>query len=262
LQENDAPLAANADSGRVSDTNRRRVDKPQRLRADEDATIVGMTSAATRITILGMQGSGKGTQGARLAGRLNVPLISIGPLLRERSFDSDERAELIRVRIEAGALVDEWIVNQTLAERLSDVRARRGFVLDGYPRKLGQDRTLATMLEALSVPTRLELALYLRIDLETALDRIARRLVCEKCHIPTSTDAAREGAPCPRRCGGLVQRRADDTDLGAVTQRIATYLNETAPIVEAYRAEGILTEIDADQPTEDVFNEVISAVHQ
>lgn len=141
---------------------------------------------------MGRQASGKGTQGERLAHDLSVPRIEIGAIVRERGLIDDEVGRKIAEQSEAGVLVDESFVVQTLADRLAR-EPTRGFVLDGFPRQGTQVETLDAMLARLGV--RLDAPVHLMIDEELARQRLADRLVCPDCKRTTSVASAHLGGP-------------------------------------------------------------------
>lgn len=163
----------------------------------------------------------------------------------------------IRASRDAGGLVEDWIVHQVLEAQLRQPGISKGFVLDGYPRKEGQDAALVEMLAKLPSPAQLDHVVYLAIDRETALRRLKRRLICDRCDLPSTIDEALEGAPCIAECGGRMRKRLDDQDPSAVQRRLSMYESVTLPLTRAYSGQGILVTIDASQSIDSVLYELI-----
>ena len=128
------------------------------------------------LILLGAPGSGKGTQGDRLAERLGAPRISTGDLLREAVREGTPLGAKARGFMEAGELVPDDLVNSLLAERLRRDDARKGFLLDGYPRNLEQAGSLETLLE--EDGRSVARVLYLEVHEGEVQQRLARRRVC------------------------------------------------------------------------------------
>jgi adenylate kinase len=209
-----------------------------------------------RIAIMGIQGSGKGVQGDRLASDLCVPRIVIGDVIRERARVDDEVGREIADQMGRGELVAEPVVVQALAVRLA-LRPEDGFVLDGFPRSGTQVGTLDAMLGRLGA--QLDVAIHLEIDEQTARSRMADRLVCSVCNAPTSRRRVGTGDPCPLdSCVGTVVPRTDDQDSVAVDTRLAEFYALTVPVIDEYRQTGRLIEIEATRDEDAVYDEMRS----
>jgi adenylate kinase len=207
-----------------------------------------------RLTLIGLPCSGKGTYGPALADRFGVPRIVISDLMRLRAGVGDEVSEHIIRRIQEGKLVDDFIVTQTLVERLAEADARSGFVLDGYPRRSEQGDTLQRALAALPEACKLDAAIHLDIALEESRRRLSARLVCGTCGRSTNASITRSAGPCPAPgCHGTVTPRDDDVDPAAVDERLRTYVGETSPLLDYYRDSGLLIEFNAEGDTDVVL---------
>ena len=182
-----------------------------------------------RVVMLGRQGSGKGTQGVQLARLLVVPHISVGDVLREAARSRSPAGRRARDTMERGELVEDELVVSLVAERLAapDVRSG-GFVLDGFPRTVEQ----AGVLEGILADTALDRAVVIDVPLEVARARLLARRVCTGCGRIYSVERARglETWTCGA-CGGVVQRRADDTE-EAVTRRLTLHDQQTKPLLD------------------------------
>jgi adenylate kinase len=217
-------------------------------------------ACGVRVTLMGIQTSGKGSQGKRLASELRVPYIEISNVLRERAAIKDETGRAIAVHLRMGELVPDSVVTQVLALRLaksSDV----GFVLDGYPRQGTQVDTLDAMLYRLGV--QLDAPVHLALSVDQARRRIADRLVCGTCGRSTSRTMARANERCPdTACDGVVTQRSDDQDPEVVERRISDFLELTMPIIAAYRESKRLIEIDADRDPELVYADLLTVLQR
>jgi len=195
----------------------------------------------TRFTIIGPQGSGKGTQAKFLAERLGVRHVSTGDMFRHHVSQGTELGKQVDVLLKAGSLVPDEVTNMMITERLVKPDVAPGFVLDGYPRNVVQAEFLGTI--ALEVQ-----AIELQLTDAEAVRRIAGRRVCQKCGANFHLEFAppRVADACDS-CGGELVQRADDTE-AAVRARLATYHRETEPLLTYYRSRGTLTVVDGAPP--------------
>lgn len=177
-----------------------------------------------RIVLLGVPGSGKGTQAALLVKELDVPHISTGELLRAAVKAGTLLGQKAKKVIDRGELVSDDIMVGLLEERLSEPDVKRGFILDGYPRNVAQAKDLDELLERMGQPV--EEALQIDVDVEKVIARIARR-------------AAEEG-------------RSDDSE-EVVRKRMEVYEEQTAPVVDYYARRGLLSRVLGEGSIEEVF---------
>src|SRR5580698_5589500 len=201
-----------------------------------------------RIVLLGAPGAGKGTQSQRLVERLGIPQISTGDLLRSAVARGTELGRQAREAMEGGRLVDDSLVLGMIRERLGERDARRGFILDGFPRNLAQAHALERLLEQLRQP--LDAVVQLEVDYRELVRRISGRRTCADCgrvfNLLTSPPAASASQLCPKTGAPhrLVQR-PDDNE-ATVAERLRVYDEKTRPLVDFYRARGLLKVIDAE----------------
>ena len=184
-----------------------------------------------RLVLLGAPGSGKGTQAARLKEHLQVPHISTGDLLRAEVAAGSPLGVQAREVMARGDLVSDDILLGMLKDRFSRDDTRAGFILDGYPRNLAQAAALDRLLQDLG--QKFDAAIQLAVDNEQIIERLAGR-------------AAAEG-------------RADDTP-DSVRHRLNVYDEQTAPVIEFYRAQGQLTVVDGVGSLDEVFNRIVEAL--
>jgi len=168
-----------------------------------------------RLLIVGPQGSGKGTQGVRIAESLGIPVVSTGDVFRANVAQGTELGQQVKSIIDAGQLVPDELTSAVVRDRLAQPDASGGFLLDGYPRNLAQVQHLDAFLEGRG--ESLDAVLVLAVPRDESIARLHKR-------------AAEQG-------------RADDTN-EVIAARLAIYETETAPILAVYGSRGIVDEID------------------
>ncbi len=217
-------------------------------------TVGEVVSVVAKILVLGRQGAGKGTQAARLAARFGVPHLSTGDCFRRAVASGSELGRTVKAYMERGDLVPDRLVCDVVAACLGEPRARRGFVLDGFPRTAAQARALFTMVE----PDGLDVAVDLDVPVAEVMERMLRRRVCRSCGGPAV--APKPGvAEVDCDCGGTAVCRDDDTP-EAIRRRLALYEHETVPVLDLCRSRGILVHVDGLGSTDEVTARVVDAV--
>jgi adenylate kinase len=215
-----------------------------------------------RIVLLGAPGSGKGTQSQRLVQRLGIPQISTGDLLRAAVAKGTELGRQAQEAMDGGRLVDDSLVLGMIRERLREPDARRGFILDGFPRNLAQAHALDHLLEALRQP--LDAVVQLDVDYGEIVRRISGRRTCADCgrvfNLLTSAPQRGANARCPvsGEPHRLVQR-PDDNE-ATVTERLRVYDEKTRPLIDFYRARGLLRVINAEGEVDTVTRRLAQAL--
>lgn len=206
---------------------------------------------ATYIILLGMQGAGKGTQAAVLSKRLGVPHVTTGGLFRAMEGQDSDLARQIQAIMKRGDLVPDDITVAVVRQRLAAPDAAAGAIFDGFPRTLPQAQALDELLAELGA--EVSLAPLLTLDRDEAIARISARWECTLD--PTHVYNMRTNPPkVPGICdidGAPLRQRPDDTP-EAAAKRIDTFFEKTAPLLDYYRARGILHEVDAAQSIEAV----------
>ena len=198
-----------------------------------------------RLVLLGAPGSGKGTQAQRLQARHGLPQVSTGDLLREAVAENTELGRAAKTVMDAGRLVDDATMLGIIRERLARPDVERGFILDGFPRTIGQAEGLAALLDDLGQP--LDAVVLFEIDPVVLEKRLAGRRTCRRCgrvfHVdsnpPRPGELCADGAP-----HDLFQRPDDDEK--TVRERLAVYRERTQPLIDYYSKRGLLRRIDAD----------------
>jgi len=206
------------------------------------------------VLILGAPGAGKGTQSRRLTEEFGIEHVTTGDALRgNKGMDIshlDLEYDTPGEYMDAGELVPDPVVNEIVKKALQEAD---GYVLDGYPRNESQTEYLDSI-------TDLDVVLYLDVAEEELVRRLTGRRVCEDCgatyHV--DFDPPEEAGVCDE-CGGTLYQREDDTEETA-RERIRVYEENTAPVVEYFREEGVLAEIDGEQTPDEVWDGVRDAV--
>jgi adenylate kinase len=208
-----------------------------------------------RLIVFGRQGAGKGTQASRLAEAHGIPHISTGDMLRAAVKEGTEFGRRAKEIMDAGQLVSDDVMLGLVSERLSQPDARPGWLLDGFPRTAGQ----AEDLQELVSPGGITLAVNLEVPEDVVVERISSRRVCTECGtIYTATDGSATTGTC-EKCGGAVVQRDDDTE-DAVRKRLATYNEQTAPLLAWFDGQGLLATVDGVGDPDEVAGRVAEAV--
>jgi adenylate kinase len=206
-----------------------------------------------RLVLLGKQGAGKGTQAGALADHYGVVHLSTGEIFRAQASLGTAFGLEAKRYMDSGDLVPDEIVVGVIEEcivpggPLGD-----GFVLDGFPRTLHQAKELDRVIAG----SPLHLVIDLDVPREIVFDRIAGRRVCESCQRVYHVNLPPEHGWVCDTCGGDVRQRDDDTE-DAVERRLELYERETVPIVDYYRALGLLTVVDGVGEGDEVFDRLL-----
>jgi len=213
-----------------------------------------------RIVLLGAPGSGKGTQGHRLAAQYKIPEISTGDLLREAVAAGTPLGRAAKAVMDAGQLVSDEIVLGVIRERLGKADARKGFILDGFPRNDAQAEQLDEILDQLGQP--IDLAVVIHVDVDMILQRLLGRRTCVSCGTSFNIFSAppRMDDSCDE-CGGRLKRRADDNE-ETIGNRLRIYETQTAPVIERYREQKRLRVVQGIGEIETVFKAVKKVIEE
>ena len=199
-----------------------------------------------RIILLGAPGAGKGTQADSIKGKYPVAHISTGDILRANVKAGTELGKSAKEYMDAGKLVPDEVIIGMMEKRLQEADCKDGFLLDGFPRTIGQAEALDVMLAKLGI--KLDAVVSLAIDDDTVVGRLTARRVCRQCGEIYNTvlkPAAKEGV-CDKCGGGLIIRKDDEPE--TVRDRLKTYHEQTEPLKDFYAQRGKLVSVD-NQPT-------------
>ncbi|MDQ3752611.1 MAG: adenylate kinase [Actinomycetota bacterium] len=207
-----------------------------------------------RLVIFGPQGAGKGTQGSLISEEWGIPAISTGDIFRWKIAQGTELGRAVKEYVDNGDLVPDRLTVRLVRDRLAQEDTASGWLLDGFPRNIGQAEALDKLTADLG--TALDAALLLDVPEEVSLHRILGRTVCSGCGRPYHVDVPpREDAICDV-CGGEVVERSDDNDKEAVRRRLRTYYDETAPLADFYEEHGLLRRIDGNGSPDEIFQRI------
>lgn len=215
----------------------------------------GPDEGPCRVVILGPQGAGKGTQGARLATRLGIPAVSTGDIFRANVGGDTELGRTARTYMDAGELVPDEVTVAMVADRLGEPDAADGFLLDGFPRNRAQAGALADILRERG--TALDTVIELTLSDEKIIQRLSGRRVDTRdgrvWHVESDPPPQDEVA-----AGRIVQR--DDDRPEPIARRLAIFREQTSPLVGYYRGEGLLVSIDGGGSVEEVAGRIDTAL--
>jgi adenylate kinase len=211
-----------------------------------------------RLVLFGGPGSGKGTQGAFLSERYGIPQVSTGEILREQVRQGTELGRIADTYMSKGELMPDDIIIKITRQRLSLPDAANGYILDGFPRTVGQAEALDRMLAEINQP--LDRVIYLRVKPETLQRRLSGRWTCPECgrvyseSVPTVVEDH-----CDDDGARVIQREDDRPE--AIKRRIEVYL-ETLPVLGYYRAQHKVLEFDGEQDVDAIREQIVSGLEQ
>jgi adenylate kinase len=202
------------------------------------------------LIVFGAPGAGKGTQSAYLIETYHIPAIATGDILRAQRRAGTELGDQVKGYMDRGELVPDELMIAIIRERLQKPDAHDGFILDGFPRTVAQAQALDGMLDQLR--RRIDAVIYLRVSRQVLIDRLSHRYSCRTCDaVYNFTPAEARVLPrCRVDDGELYQRPDDKPEI--VARRIDVFLQHTAPLIDYYKAQSKLENIDGQMTVEDV----------
>lgn len=214
-----------------------------------------------RIVLVGPPGAGKGTQAAFLAENLSIPHISTGDLFRANISQQTELGKLAKSYMDAGNLVPDEVTIAMAKDRMEQPDAENGFLLDGFPRNVSQAQALDETLKTGGM--KLDAVLDLEVPEDEVVKRIAGRRVCrnESAHVfHVSYKPPKQEGVCDV-CGGELYQRDDDSE-DTVRKRLEVYHTQTEPIIDYYKAQGLVITISALGKVDEVTGRAMEALSQ
>ena len=211
-----------------------------------------------RIMLLGPPGSGKGTQAARTTKAYNIPVLATGDVLRDNIAKGTELGKRAKVYMDKGQLVPDEIISEVIRDMFFGADIRNGFLLDGFPRTIGQAERLDNVLTRVGIP--LEKVFFLRVPTEVLVSRISQRLTCPACGEAYHMSGKKPTVPglCDKCASELVHRHDDAPE--TVTKRIEVYNEQTEPLIAYYGKQGKLIELDGTSDVDTLQGQIDSAL--
>lgn len=214
--------------------------------------------AGIRVVLLGPPGAGKGTQAKLLQEMFEACQVSTGDILRKAVADKTPLGEEAAGYINRGALVPDGVILNLVAERVREKDCEKGFLLDGFPRTLAQADGLQKILERSLL--ELDCVVSVRVPTEVIIERLSGRRTCKDCgamyHVVFGPP--KKAGVCDK-CGGDLYQREDDRE-ETIAARLKVYEDQTAPLIEYYREQGLLREIDGVGSVDEIRRRVIEAL--
>ena len=211
-----------------------------------------------KIVMLGAPGAGKGTQAKMISGKYHIPHISTGDIFRANIKEGTELGNKAKGYMDQGLLVPDEVVVDLVVDRLTWDDAKEGYVLDGFPRTIPQAEALKEALKARN--EKLDFAIDIEIPDQNIIDRMGGRRACVACgatyhivNIPPQIEGKCD------KCGAELILRDDDKP-ETVIKRLSVYHEQTKPLIDFYKEEGVLKEVDGTKDMKEVFSDICSVL--
>lgn len=211
-----------------------------------------------KIIMLGAPGAGKGTQAKKIAEKYGIPHISTGDIFRANIKGGTELGMKAKSYMDQGQLVPDDVTIDMLLDRISEADCQNGYVLDGFPRTIPQAESLTKALEERG--EKMDFAVNVDVPDESIVTRMGGRRACLKCgatyHVMFNPPKA-EGV-CDVCKEALVLR--DDDKPETVQKRLSVYHDQTQPLIEYYKGQGILVTVDGTKELNEVFKDIVAVL--
>ena len=209
-----------------------------------------------KIIMLGAPGAGKGTQAKKIAEKCGIPHISTGDIFRANIKNGTELGKKAKTYMDQGLLVPDELVCDLVVDRIQQDDCKNGFVLDGFPRTIPQAEALDAALEKIN--EKMDYAIDVDVPDENIVNRMSGRRACLNCgatyhliSIPPKVEGICD------RCGSEIVLREDDKP-ETVQKRLKVYHEQTQPLIDYYKNQGILKSVDGTQPMDEVFKAIVT----
>lgn len=207
------------------------------------------------IILMGLPGAGKGTQASEIVKKFPIPHISTGDMFRKAIKDETDLGKEAKSYMDRGELVPDEVTVGIVKERISEDDAKKGFLLDGFPRTIDQAESLNQIMSELD--REIDAVINIEVPEEELMNRLTGRRICEKCgttyHLvfnPPKVDGI-----CDIDGGKLYQREDDNPE--TVSNRLSVNVKQSKPILEYYNNKGVLKNIDGSKDIDEVTKDVI-----
>ena len=209
-----------------------------------------------KIIMLGAPGAGKGTQANQIADKYSIPHISTGDIFRANIKNGTELGKKAKQYMDQGALVPDELTCDLVMDRIQQDDCKNGFVLDGFPRTIPQAEALDAALGKIN--EKMDYAIDVDVPDENIVNRMSGRRACLNCgatyhliSIPPKVEGICD------RCGSEIVLREDDKP-ETVQKRLKVYHEQTQPLIDYYKNQGILKSVDGTQPMDEVFKAIVT----
>lgn len=208
--------------------------------------------------LFGAPGAGKGSQAVRLCKKFGIPQISTGDILRNAIKEKSELGLQVEKILERGELAPDALILKLIGNRLQQPDAKKGFILDGFPRTIPQAEGLTKLLNKLNI-TDIHV-IKLKVEDDVICERLGKRRICESC----GKDYNLASAPPPasgkcEKCGGNIIKRKDDNEQ-TIRKRLEVHRQQTSPVIDYYRDNGNLIPLDGKGHPDDIFVELLKVL--
>ena len=209
-----------------------------------------------KIIMLGAPGAGKGTQAKQIADKYSIPHISTGDIFRANIKNGTELGKKAKQYMDQGALVPDELTCDLVMDRIQQDDCKNGFVLDGFPRTIPQAEALDAALGKIN--EKMDYAIDVDVPDENIVNRMSGRRACLNCgatyhliSIPPKVEGICD------RCGSEIVLREDDKP-ETVQKRLKVYHEQTQPLIDYYKNQGILKSVDGTQPMDEVLKAIVT----
>jgi len=209
------------------------------------------------IILFGPPGAGKGTQGTKIVKKFNLHKVSTGDLLRDEIKNNTDLGNKIKSMMEAGSLISDNIINDLITKVISNKKFYNRLIFDGYPRNLKQAKNLDSQIK--KYKQKISCVLSLNVDKESIIKRISGRQTCVNCGLIFNEyyyPASSKNHSCDPK---FLNKRSDDNKK-TIINRFETYLNKTLPILDFYKEQNLLHQINGMAKIDQIFDEICGII--
>ena len=209
------------------------------------------------IILFGPPGAGKGTQGTKIVKKFNLHKVSTGDLLREEIKNYTDLGNKIKSMMDAGSLISDNIINDLITKVISNKKFYNRLIFDGYPRNLKQAKNLDSQIK--KYKQKISCVLSLNVDKESIIKRISGRQTCVNCGLIFNEyyyPASSKNHSCDPK---FLNKRSDDNKK-IIINRFETYLNKTLPILDFYKEQNLLHQINGMAKIDQIFDEICGII--
>tara|TARA_B100001245_G_scaffold87832_1_gene63332 strand:+ start:32 stop:682 length:651 start_codon:yes stop_codon:yes gene_type:complete len=209
------------------------------------------------IILFGPPGAGKGTQGTKILKKFNLHKVSTGDLLREEIKNNTDLGNKIKSIMDAGSLISDNIINNLITKVISNKKFYNRLIFDGYPRNLKQAKNLDSQIK--KYKQKISCVLSLNVDKESIIKRISGRQTCVNCGLIFNEyyyPASSKNHSCDPK---FLNKRSDDNKK-IIINRFETYLNKTLPILDFYKEQNLLHQINGMAKIDQIFDEICGII--